>query len=450
MIEDIDYCGLTGIVITPEDPRYEEARQEYNRAIQKFPIAIVYCLCKRDVRNAVLWARENCIGMRIRSGGHSYEGYSVGNEVLVIDLSRLNAIRLNQKRRLVKVQGGASNGAVYARLAEAGYPFNGGSCPSVGVSGFALGGGWNFFCRHWGLGCDYLLELEMVNYEGDLLVANEECNPDLYWACRGGGNGNFGVVVSMTFRLPKQPGRVTFFTIFHPDATAEIQARFLSHWQQWLPGLDPRMTLRPSVYNSTEDGRAIFSRGIFFGRPEEAAELLQPLIKGAGWELTTKYTSFANAVQIIGSFYPPSEMFKTTGRFAEKEFNRREINSIVSLLDELPEGLELIEFGLFAMGGKVTAVAPKATAFFYRDAQYILTPQAVWTDPASARAGRKWVAQAFDVIEPLTEGSYVNFPYAGLIDYERAYFGGNVPRLTTIKQEYDPEDVFNFPQSIRP
>jgi FAD/FMN-containing dehydrogenase len=450
MFEDINYNGLTGVVITPDDPDYDEARQEYNRSIQRYPLAIVYCLEVHDVVNAVRWARDNCVGLRIRNGGHNYEGYSVGNAVLVIDIGRLNSVRLNQKNRTVNVMGGANNRQVYTYLAAAEYPFNGGACPTVGVGGYAMGGGWNFFCRHWSLGCDSLLELKMVNYEGELLTANKKCNPNLYWACRGGGGGNFGVIVSMTFRLPKQPGKVTFFTIYHPDATAEIQEQFISTWQQWLPGLDPRMTLRPSVYHSSEEGRAIFSRGIFFGRPEEAAELLQPLIDSEGWELTTRYVPFAKAVQILGSVYPSSEMFKTTGRFVNEEFSRCEIRNIVSLLDELPEGLELIEFGLFAMGGRVATVAPMDTAFYYRDAQYILTPQAVWTDPELTGEGNAWVRQAFNVIKPLTVGSYVNFPYAGLINYERAYFGGNVPRLRAVKRVYDPENVFNYPQSIKP
>lgn len=450
MFKDLDFEGLTGIVITPDNPEYEQARQEYNRAIQKFPIAINYCLKIRDVSNAVKWARCHCVGFRIRGGCHNYEGYSVGNGVLVIDLSRLNQVRLDASGRTVTVQGGALNRDLNPVIAETGHAFPGGSCPSVGVSGYALGGGWNFFCRYLGFGCDSLISLKMVNYQGDILTANEDENPDLFWACKGAGDANFGVIVSLTFKIPKQTGRVTYFEIYRPGATAEMQARFLSVWQDWLPELDPRMTLRPSIYNAADEGRAIFSRGIFFGRPEEAEELLNPLIESADMEFTARYVSFARAVQILGSVYPPFESFKTTGRFVEEPFTRFDVGRIVSLLGERPEGVDLIEFGLFAMGGRVSRVCPRASAFFFRNANYILTPQAMWTEPASAEDGLEWVDDAFGVIEPLTVGSFVNFPFDGLIDYEKAYYGGNVPRLTCVKRKYDPLDVFRYPQSIRP
>lgn len=449
MLDITDFSGLTGIIITPGNSAYDEARQEYNKAIQKFPLAIVYCLSVRDVRNAVLWARANDIGIRIRSGRHNYEGYSVGDGVLVIDLSRLDDVAVNRSGRTVTVGGGVSNAKVYRDLAEAGLPFAGGSCPSVGVSGYAMGGGWNFFCRYWGMGCDWLQAIQMVNYEGDLITADEHRNPDLYWACRGGGDGNFGVVVSMTFRLPPLPGRVTFFTLYRPGASADTQASFLDAWQRLLPVLDNRITMRGSIYNSAEEGRTIFVRGILFGAPREAGKLLQPLIMSADMELTTQYVPFPKAVSIIGSAYPASEMFKSPGRFVYDPLDANGIHAAVRLLDMLPEGQELIELALFAMGGAVRRVPDTATAFFYRRAQYILAMQAVWTEPRFAGTGVAWVRRAFNTLRPLTAGSFVNFPYDELADYETEYFGGNVPRLRAVKREYDPLNVFRYPQSIR-
>lgn len=449
MFEGIDYCGLTGIVIRPEDPGYDEARQEFNRAIQKYPLAIVYCLCINDVSNAVRWARLNDACFRIRSGGHNYEGYSTGNAVLVIDLSRLNAISIDRWRRTVELQGGVKVRQLYNRLAETGRPFPGGACPTVGLSGYALGGGWGYSCRYLGLGCDSLISLKIVNYQGEVLTASDCCNQDLFWACRGGGDGNFGVVVSMSFRLPPKTDRVTYFTLYRQNASAEIQADFLSTWQRWLPRLDRRMTLRPSLYNSVDEGRAIYSRGLFFGRPEEARKLLKPLVESAGLRLRTLYTSFADAMAIIESSYPASEKFKSTGRFACAELSPCEIADIVSLLNERPEGADLIELGLFALGGKTMQVPARATAYFYRNANYIIGMQAVWTNQRFAETGTEWVQRAFGVIAPLTEGSYVNFPYDELEEYELAYYGGNVPRLRQVKALYDPENVFQYPQSIR-
>lgn len=450
MYQNQNFNGLTGIVVTPAEPGYGKDRQVYNRSIQKYPVAIVYCLCVRDVQNAVHWAQKHGVQIRIRSGGHNYEGYSIGNAVLVVDISKMNKIRLHRESHSVAIQAGATNEQVYRKLASAGLAFPGGSCPTVGVSGYTMGGGWNYFCRYWGLGCDWLTEVQIVNWQGKVITASKHRNRSLFRAVRGGGDGNFGVVVSMEFRLPSTPGKVTYFTIGRTNATAQMQIDFLAAWQEWLPDLDSRMTLRPSLYQSSTDGREIYSRGIFFGPPGEAKKLLQPLTDSAGLQFMARYVPFGMATRILGSVYPESEMFQTTGRFVEKRFHRKQITDIIRLLNTLPEGVELIELGLFAMGGQVRSVAPDETAFFYRNAQYILAMQAVWLDPLSITAGHEWVAKAFPTIAPLTTGSFVNFPYDCLPDYEKAYYGGNLPWLKAVKQFYDPKNVFEFPQSIQP
>lgn len=194
--------GLTGDIVTPLDPIYSEARQGFNTAIQQFPLIIVYCATKTDVSNAVIWSRRHCVPIRIRSGGHNYEGYSNGDCTLVIDISQMNDMRIDEGLNELIVQGGVTNKLVYEFVASKGYPFPGGTCPTVGVSGYALGGGWGLSCRNFGLGCDSLKEIELINYEGITIKANRESHCDLFWACRGAGGGNFGVIVSMTFNLP--------------------------------------------------------------------------------------------------------------------------------------------------------------------------------------------------------------------------------------------------------
>lgn len=196
--------GLTGEIILPYDSQYDELRQGYNRAVQKYPFIIVYCFETCDVINAVKWARKHCIPIRIRSGGHNYEGFSNGDSVLVIDLSQFNNVILDECAGLVYMQGGATNKDVYECVSSKGYPFPGGTCPTVGVGGYVTGGGWGLSCRYLGLGCDNLEEIEIVDYEGKLIKANSYCNSDLFWACRGAGGGNFGVIVSMTFSLPQK------------------------------------------------------------------------------------------------------------------------------------------------------------------------------------------------------------------------------------------------------
>ena len=443
---DDRYCGLTGEVITPDDPGYEEARQEWNRAIQKLPLAIVYCSTVCDVSNAICWARNSCVSIRIRSGGHNYEGYSVGNVVLVIDISRMNGLEIDRENNLLKAQGGVKNNQLYGLVAAEGYPFPGGTCPTVGVSGYALGGGWGYSCRHLGLGCDSLLELELVDYSGKIILANECCNPDLFWACRGAGGGNFGVVVSLTFKLPPKVHRVSLVELYLPGSTEETQAIFIDAWQRWLIGLDERLTIIANMYNSQREGLAIYGRGIFYGPPEEAAEILQPLASIEGMRLTLQYIPFFEAINQIGESYPDSEQFKSTGRFVYEEYDQKEIAEIVGLIRTRPEGSILACVSVYALGGKVSN---DATAFYHREAKYIIGFQSVWLEQQYAQKNTEWVQQKFDYLKSITMGSYVNFPYSDLPDYEEAYYGRNAGRLERVKSIYDPLDVFTFPQSIK-
>ena len=192
----MNFERLTGIVITKESPNYEECCLAWNRAINKHPLVIVYCQNNDDIINAINWAKEYKVSFRIRSGTHHYEGYSTGDNLLVIDVSEMNKIELNDTT--VKIQGGVRNRELYEAVCGAGYPFPGGGCPTVGAVGYTLGGGWGYSSRLLGLGCDQLIEAEMITANGELVVANESQNEDLFWALRGSGGGNFGVITSLT------------------------------------------------------------------------------------------------------------------------------------------------------------------------------------------------------------------------------------------------------------
>jgi len=159
----MNFHGLTGKVITPSNKEYAILRLEYNLDINKFPLAIVYCYDPTDVSNAIKWCRSNHVGIRIRTGGHNYEGYSTDTAVLVIDTTYMNKIDIDTKRNIVKIQAGARLESIYSKLAQKGYAFIGGTCPSVGISGLVLGGGIGLSGRNFGLVTDNLLEIQMIN-----------------------------------------------------------------------------------------------------------------------------------------------------------------------------------------------------------------------------------------------------------------------------------------------
>lgn len=440
--------GLTGEIILPFDLSYDELRQGYNSAVQKYPFIIVYCFEICDVSNAVKWARKYSIPIRIRSGGHNYEEYSNGNCTLVIDLSNMKKVKINECDELIYVQGGATNQDVYEYVSSRGYPFPGGTCPTVGVSGYALGGGWGLSCRHLGLGCDNLVEIELVNYEGKLIIANKNCNSDLFWALQGAGGGNFGVVVNMTFKLTETIDKVTLIEIDYLNVCSEEQERFVMLWQNWLEKADNRITLISRIYNSEEEGLSMLVRGIFYGNPAAAEKTLKDFFELDNAIYNLEKVSFLEAVKIIGSSYPDHEKFKSGSRFVLRKFNSNEIKKLANIIKERAEGSVYAGLSMYALGGKVSETDVDNTAFYYRNAKFIIWLETVWEENEYANANKGWIKDNFPYLQSITTGSYINFPYLELDNHLDEYFGHHKYELKCIKEKYDPLNVFSFPQAI--
>jgi len=442
------FCGLTGRIIIPIDPFYNEARQGFNSAIQQYPLIIVYCRDKWDVANAVVWSTRCHIPLRIRNGGHNYEGYSNGNCTLIIDESEMNGLYLDECENLLYVKGGVTNKQVYEFVSSKGYPFPGGTCPTVGVCGYAMGGGWGLSCRYLGLGCDSLEEIELVNYEGAVIKASRKHNEDLFWACRGAGGGNFGVIVSMKFKLPPRIDKVTLIEIDYLHVSPEEQEAFLKTWQEWLKDADYKVTLISRIYNSATDDLAMLVRGIYYGKPHEAEQIVKPFLELAGAKYSISYITFLEAVTIIGSSYPSSEKFQSASRFVLKDFSKCEISELVGLIRERPKGSVFTGLSMYALGGKVAEIGMNETAFFYRKAHFIIWLETIWEDARFTEDNRNWVNRQFPTLASITTGSYVNFPYNKLPEYLEEYYGSHVNILKKIKRKYDPFNVFTFPQGI--
>lgn len=435
------YEGLTGKVITPSDPGYEIARQEYNKAINEFPCAIVYCYNSQDVANAIIWSKKHFVELRIRSGGHNYEGYSSGNGKLVIDTTFMNGIEVDTDQNIVKVQAGTRLKKLYTRLYQSSYAFPGGTCPTVAISGLVLGGGIGLSMRYLGLTTDNLLEAKMVDADGNILIANKCSNPDLFWALRGAGGGNFGVLTSYKFILKEKVDKITLIQLVWNKA---VGFEFLKVWQDWLVNLDNRISAFGRVF---KQGASINS--FFYGKPEEAKEIIKPLLDIPGLILRTiAYVDFIDAVNIIGSSYSRAA-FQSTGRFVERHFSQAELKKLIDILDEAPDDNDSY-YSLYSLGGAIRDLEQSCTAFYYRNANYIMSITSDWENEEEAPVHRAWVARGFKYIESITTGSYVNFPYNKLPDYELAYYREYVEKLECIKKKYDPCNVFSFPQSIKP
>lgn len=444
-----DYSMLTGEVITKDNFEYEQSRKCWNRAIEKYPFIINYCNDKEDVSNAIKWARKNDIPFRIRSGCHNYEGFSTGNDLLVIDVSRINSIFIDEDNNYVKLGGGVRNREIYEALGELGYPFPGGGCPTVGVAGLILGGGWGYSTRLFGLSCDNLIELELVNYNGEVIIANEKENSDLFWACRGAGGGNFGVVVSMKFTLPSKIQMATLINADFKECEVEETIDLITTWQEMYKNLDRRFNGKLSIYNSKENGKGVKFTALLYGDKKEANKILEPLKKVASNSfINMEYGTVLEANRKIQDSHPDYESYKSSGRFVYKDYSKSEIEKLISLIENRAEGSTYTAITFYGLGGAVLDQRKDKTAFYYRDAKFIMGFQSVWEEAKYAPMNRKWFIKKFNYIKSITEGSFINFPLLELENYKKEYFGENILKLKATKDKYDPLNIFKFPQGI--
>ena len=442
----MDFNALSGVVVTKESPNYEECCLSWYRAIEKHPLVIVYCQENQDVIQAIKWAKQYGVPFRIRSGTHHYEGYSTGDQLLVIDVSCMNRIELNETT--VKVQGGVRNRELYEAVCGAGYPFPGGGCPTVGVAGYTLGGGWGYSSRLFGLGCDQLIEAEVITAEGQLIVANANQHEDLFWALRGSGGGNFGVVTSLTYRLPEKIEMATLINIDYEHVGFAKVVDVALRYQRFFKNLDRRLNLKMAMYNSETKGKGVKLTGLFYGSKEEAQDLLSLFQDATDFDFY--YMTVLQANREIQDSHPEFEMYRSGGRFIHRDYSADELLTMLDLIDERAQGSLYTAITFYGLGGAIADIEKDETAFYYRDASFILGFQSVWEDPKYRAINNEWVLERFNVLATYTRGSFINFPIVQPGDYEKNYYGDNLEALKAVKRKYDPEGIFHFEQAIKP
>ncbi|OMC80977.1 MULTISPECIES: FAD-binding oxidoreductase [unclassified Viridibacillus] len=439
---------LTGRIVTPDDPDYEQARINNNLSIPKFPSKIVFCQKTADVLNALRWVRENNEPFRIRSGRHSYENFSLINNGLIIDVSEMNKIKVDQEAMTAKIAAGADLGKVYKKLWKYGLTIPAGTEGSVGIVGLTLGGGIGMLSRPFGLTCDNLIEIEMVRADGhkgaELIKANKNENRDLFWACRGGGGGNFGIVTSLTFKL-HPISNVSLFSVSWKWEDLEVA---FDAWQKWAPQTDEKLTSQIEL-KSKEAGE-IISQGIFVGSASKLKKLLKPITSaGSPTNVWVKEVPYIEAVRFfdVPSGNQPA-LRKRSGSFIKKPFPLRAINRMKHLLANAPNRNSSIWHQ--SLGGAVGKIASYDTAYFYRNAIIAQEYLTTWENPEEEKQNIRWVEEVRNTLSPFTDGDYVNFPDLYIKNWPITYYGNNFRRLREVKTKYDAFNVFNFPQSIPP
>ncbi|HET7717258.1 MAG TPA: FAD-binding oxidoreductase [Bauldia sp.] len=438
---------LRGRLLRPGDPGFAAAAMPFNlRYARRAPAGIAICRDAEDVAKAIVWARDNGLPFAARCGGHSYAGYSTTSGLLIA-LDGLDSVSVDAAG-VATIGGGARNETVYAALEKAGATITHGRCPSVGAAGFVLGGGIGFNMRLFGLACDQLEATELVGADGAIHTASATDNPDLFWACRGGGGGNFGINTMFRLRtFPAEPR--TYFWLDWPNANERLLAALIGALDTAPPTLGSRLSLDTS---RDRPGVSVRLIGQIAGTRSEALAILDAPLKLEAPEhnqiLTVDY--WAAESVLVDSDGPFS--FHERSRFVTEPLGEDFAGVAMDWMRRWPGTGGSGDLVLFQTGGKINEIAPDATAFVHRDSRWLLVVSAAWSqdDPADVvDRARAWQDGFYaDLLRFARGGAYQNFTDPALEDWAEAYYGANLPRLRAVKRALDPDNVFRFAQSI--
>ncbi|UYQ63023.1 FAD-binding oxidoreductase [Streptomyces peucetius] len=463
--------GLDGRLIRPGDADYASSRQLYNTRFDSLkPAAVAYVAGEDDVRECLAYAKAHGTPVSIRNGGHSYGGWSSGNGRLVIDVSSLDRIGADGS-----IGAGAKLVDVYNTLARHGRTVPAGSCPTVGLSGLALGGGHGVTSRAYGLTCDSMTEATIVTADGKRLVVSANENKDLFWALRGAGNGNFGVVTGFRFRTHPAPETVSAFLNW-PWQKAEP---VLAAWQRWGPGQPDEIWSSLHLAAGPGGSRPTLSVAAFtLGSQGDLQNALDRLADAVGSPASSvalrprsyrdAMLGYANCLSLteeqcrLPGTTPgrdrqgalPRETYASASDFYDRDITaggRRALIAAAEAFTRIPAGASGGggSIALTALGGAINRVDPLATSFVHRRSRMLAQYIAAWRPGTEGTSQQAWLKDTHASMRRYASGAaYQNYADPTLTDWRRAYYGPALDRLTRLKRQYDPDRLFDFPQAL--
>jgi FAD/FMN-containing dehydrogenase len=459
--------SIEGEVALPGSPAYQASRPPFNaRFCDVRPTAIVSCASPQDAGEAVSFARRHDLEIATRAGGHSFAAHSSTRGVLV-DVTPMRSVTVAEG--VATVGAGACLGEVYDALQEHGLTIPGGTCPPVGVAGLTLGGGLGILGRRYGVTCDHLIGAEVVLADGRILQCNHHHEEDLFWALRGAGAGNFGVVTTLVFRTVPAPQTTTNIRVAWPYAHA---AAVIGAWQRWAPTGPDELAASLKITTGDDPDRppAVDVYGAFHGSRADAARLVEELVGRVGsnptaagltpmtWLQTRRF--WAELGESEDSGEPPvPQPSQEHCLYSRSEFFARPLpaEAVGALLEAFVEGRtsgESRELDFMPWGGAYNRRPPDASAFVHRD-QLFQLKHAVVVDadapPANQAAAHRAATRSWASVHPWGSGRvFQNFADPDLEDWAEAYYGPNYDRLVRVKARYDPSNLFHFQQSLPP
>jgi hypothetical protein len=433
--------SLDGELFSPDSPGYEAIRRPVNAAHREVrPRLVVLCRSVADVVRAMTYARATGDRVAPRGGGHCFAGRS-STDGIVLDLSGLDGISMVDDR-VATIGAGARLGQVYAALHASGRTLPTGCGAGVGITGLTLGGGIGLLGRKHGLTCDRLVGAQVVLPDGRAVDCDRDHEPDLFWALRGAGGAQFGVVTALRFDTVAEPLLTRIEAHWSGIALEELVAA----WQSWAPDAPDELTVNLAL--ESEPGAPV--RTTIFGastlEERSTRKLLEEFTDRAGAapeiELRTDlpYHHLKGTFADLDARDRPGHALRIRSEFFSHAMSDRTLVSLLTQLgDPTTTGRRRLAFT--AMGGAYNRVAEDATAFAHRGERFLLEHVADAADP--------WVDQSWATAHADGSGRvYPNFPDPELDDWAAAYHAGNHPRLAAVKAAYDPHRFFDFPQAI--
>lgn len=445
--------NFRGDVLSPGDPAFAETRRIWNAMVARNPALIARCADTTDIQSAVRAAASAGVLAAIRCGGHSLAGFSTCEDGLVIDLSRLRDISVDERGKRARFGGGCLLGTIDTATQEAGLAFPSGVVSHTGAAGLVLGGGTGWLNRLHGLSCDNVEGFKLVVADGSLVHANAKQNPDLFWALRGGG-GNFGVVTEFEVRLHP----VTSVVFGAGYCSGDDVAAIVRSWRDFMPHAPDNLrwvislttaSPAPSVPRHLR-GRPVASQGlVWVGDRDEGNRYLDRALSLCNCQAATqREMSFLELQTMADQEFPQGRRYYTkSGYFTSLGDN--EIERMVAALETMPSPLNQIE--LAYLGGAAGRVGASETAFGDRSSPFIANVLGNWSDSSDDAANVAWVRKLFADLRPsMTPGAYVNFMSGDEQDRVPEAYRERWGRLVAIKTHYDPNNFFRLNQNVPP
>jgi FAD/FMN-containing dehydrogenase len=442
---------LTGRVIVPGDPDYDQARTVVPGGFDRRPALIARVADASDVSRVVALAREAGLDLAVRSGGHSAAAHGVVDDGIVVDVSEMKGLAIEPEQRTAWAETGLTAGEYTAAVGAHGLATGLGDTGTVGIGGITLSGGVGFLVRKYGLTIDDLLAAEVVTADGEIRHVDAETHSDLFWALRGGG-GNFGVATRFKFRLHELATILGGMLIL--PATPSVIASFVAELEaapDELSAIANVMTAPPMPFLPSElHGRPILLGLLAYAGPPEDGERVTAPLRALATPLADMVRPMPYPeLYAMEPEDPDYHPVYTARALLVEGIDEAAAETIVDRLESATATLAAVQ--LRVLGGAMARVPVDATAFAHRSSRMMVNVAAIHESLDDRPARRAWVSGLTSDLTRADTGAYVGFlGDEGPERVRAAYPGATWDRLKQVKARYDPDNLFRLNQNIPP